>query len=92
MVYIDDLNKRYKNGSITMIMCHMIADSHSELLQMADKIGLDRKHIQKEGTQKEHFDVCKEYKHRAIKEGAKEITKRELSKMIKERDYELYDH
>lgn len=91
MVYIDDLNKRYKNGSITMIMCHMIADSHSELLDMADKIGLDRKHIQKEGTQKEHFDVCKEYKHRAIKEGAVEIGKRELKTILNERNYQEYD-
>tara|TARA_R100001510_G_C7648692_1_gene206059 strand:+ start:875 stop:1141 length:267 start_codon:yes stop_codon:yes gene_type:complete len=87
MVYVDDMDRPYKG----MLMSHMIADSHSELLRMADSIFLDRKHIQKEGTRKEHFDVCKLFKKRAIQCGAIQITKRQLAKKIAERDYQEYD-
>jgi aldehyde:ferredoxin oxidoreductase len=87
MVYVDDMEKSYQG----MKMSHMIADSHSELVEMAEKIGLDKRHIQNEGTWKEHFYVCKKFKYNAIKEGAVEIGKRELKKMLNERDYEIYD-
>jgi hypothetical protein len=39
MVYIDDYNAKYRG----MIMCHMIADSTSELLEMVEKIGVNKK-------------------------------------------------
>jgi len=53
-VYIDNMNKPYKK----MIMCHMIADSTEELMNMANLIGVNQKHIQFSGTYKEHFDIC----------------------------------
>lgn len=53
MVYIDNMNAPFGR----MIMCHMIADTKEELLEMADKIGVQRKWIQEEGTWQEHFDV-----------------------------------
>lgn len=87
-VYIDDSRNKYRG----MIMSHMMADSHSELIKIADEIGLNQKHIQYEGTQKEHFDICQQYKNHAIKLGAIEIPKIEFAKMISERDYELYDY
>ena len=68
-----------------MIMCHMVADSTQELLEMADKIGVNRKWIQKAGTYQEHFDVCLSAKKKAIEFGAKEITMRELCKMTWQR-------
>lgn len=77
MVYIDDYNAKYRR----MIMCHMIADSTEELLQMVDKIGVQRKWIQNAGTWQEHFDICLDKKKKAISLGAKAITKRELSMM-----------
>lgn len=88
MVYVDDMDKPHRG----MIMSHMIADSHSELMKMAHDISLSKKHIQCEGTKKEHFDLCKEFKKRAINLGAVQITKRELSKKITERDYQIYDY
>ncbi len=75
-VYIDDMNARLG----TMIMCHMIADTKEELLQMADKIGVNRKWIQKEGTWKEHFDVSAGAKARAIEFGAIPISRMDLAR------------
>lgn len=60
-------------------MCHMIADTTDELLLMVDKISVQRKWIQNEGTYKEHFDICAAKKSKAILLGAKEITMRELA-------------
>lgn len=81
MVYIDNMNA----GFGRMIMCHMIADTTEELLQMADKIGVQRNWIQHKGEYDEHFDVCLSAKKKAIHFGAKEIAMRELSKMINDR-------
>lgn len=39
MVYVDNMEAGYKG----MIMCHMIADTREELLQMVDKIGVQIK-------------------------------------------------
>lgn len=38
-VYIDKMNAQYRN----MIMCHMLADTEQELINMAKNIGVDLK-------------------------------------------------
>ena len=73
MVYVDDMDAPFGR----MLMCNMIADTKEELLEMADKIGVQRKWIQEEGNWQEHFDICLSKKAKAIKLGAK-ITMREL--------------
>jgi hypothetical protein len=60
-------------------MCHMIADTKEELLQMVDKIGVARKWIQDEGTYSEHFDICLGKKKLAIAYGAEQITMKQLA-------------
>jgi hypothetical protein len=84
MVYIDNFNAKFGR----MTMCHMIADTTEELLEMADKIGVNRKWIQNPGTRLEHFDICLTKKKKAVELGAKEITWREMGtitlKRIKE--------
>ena len=87
-VYVDDMNAKFGR----MIMCHMLADSTEELLDMADKIGVARKWIQKPGTPSEHFDVCKSAKAKAIANGAKQITLREAGQMRRERRRALVQH
>jgi hypothetical protein len=74
MVYVDDMRAAYGN----MTMCHMIADTTKELLDMADRIGIQRKWLQKAGTTSEHFDVCLSKRTAAVCAGAKQITQREL--------------
>lgn len=80
-VYIDNMNAGYRG----MIMNHMVADSQQELLEMCDKIGVQRKWIQDMGTNREHFDICLSKKEAAIKAGAIHINMRELAKMTAER-------
>lgn len=81
MVYVDDFKARYWR----MIMCHMIADTTEELLEMCDKIGVNKKWIQYPGTADEHFDICLSKKKKAIENGAVEIGMRELAKKIADR-------
>lgn len=73
-VYIDNFEVSFGR----MIMSHMIADTKEELLSMVDKIGVQRKWIQKEGTCYEHFDICLSKKKLAIAHGAIELSPKQI--------------
>ena len=77
-VYVDDMRAPFGR----MTMCHMIADSHEELLAMAERIGVSRRWIQKAGTVHEHFDLCLAKRAEAVRRGAREISPRELAGRI----------
>lgn len=77
-VYVDAVNLPYGR----MTMNHLTADTNAELLAMVDKIGVQRKWIQHEGTAYEHFDICLSKKTKAIKFGAIEIGSRETADLI----------
>lgn len=66
-------------------MCHMIADTTEELLQMADNIGVKRKWIQYPGTCNEHFDICFSKRQKAVRLGAQEIHFKVYAEMIETR-------
>lgn len=74
-VYVDDMEAPFGR----MVMCHMIADTRAELLEMADQIGVARKWIQHRGQAGEHFDICKAMRAKAVRLGAKEVTMLELA-------------
>ncbi len=76
-VYVDNA----RNPFGRMKMCHMLADTIGELLQMADKIGLDRRHFQP--TSHPHFDVSLGYRARAIEAGAVEVDRRGIVLVMK---------
>ena len=63
----------------------MVADSTTELLAMAHKIGLNPKWIQNPGTPKEHFDLALSKRKLAVAFGAIEVTSKELAALIKQR-------
>lgn len=77
-VYVDDMEAPYRG----MKMCHMLADSDEELLEFADKIGVQRKWHQYPGTVKSHFDICLSKRALAVRLGAKEITMRETGEIV----------
>lgn len=78
MVYVDDMYKSSMGQFGRMKMSHMIADTTEELLEMCDKIGVNKKWIQEKGTRLEHFDISMSKRELAIANGAKAITMREL--------------
>lgn len=80
-VYVDDMEAGYGR----MLMSHMIADSTDELDAMADRIGVARRWKQHPGTPREHYDICKSKKAKAITCGAVSVTARELAKRIRDR-------
>ncbi len=74
MVYVDTMRARFRR----MVMCHMVADTEAELHEMADKIGVNRKWYQ--GN---HYDICLSKRAAALRQGAKEIGRRELVELIR---------
>ena len=66
-------------------MCHMIADTTAELVAMADAIGVQSKWVQKTGTRLEHFDICRSKRALAVAKGAKEVTRRDLARILQSR-------
>lgn len=80
-VYVDDMRARFGR----MVMCHMLADSTSELLGMAMKIGVSSRWIQSQGTYKEHFDISLAKRALAVRYGAIEITQRRSGELVREK-------
>lgn len=68
-VYIDDMYKNPIGEFGRMKMSHMAADTTKELLEMAGKIGLQKRWIQNKGTGGEHFDVAMGKRQLAINHG-----------------------
>lgn len=83
-VYVDDMAAPYRG----MIMYHMVADTKAELIAMAQRIGVHPRHIQKEGTYQEHFDICKSMRAEAVRRGAIEIDRAELASILRKRRME----
>lgn len=79
MVYVDPAVHPYRG----MLMCHMIADTHEELIVMVKRIGVQVRWIQHAGTPKEHFDICKAKRTLAVKYGAVELGWAEIGGKIK---------
>lgn len=80
-IYVDNMRAQFGR----MKMCHMLADSTAELLAMADRIGVDRKWLQKAGTAHEHFDIALSKRALAVEAGAIEVSMMELGRIIRAR-------
>jgi Protein of unknown function (DUF4031) len=90
-VYVDNARTPVQYpGRTVWKMSHMIADTQAELDEMAEKIGVLAKYKQRPGTRMEHFDVTAEFRQRAINEGAKAVTVRELVTILRDRDVHRY--
>ncbi len=80
-VYVDNMRASFGR----MVMCHMIADTDNELLEMADTIGVARRWHQHPGSRRSHFDVCLSKRAGAVTAGAVEISMRELGQILRSR-------
>lgn len=80
-VYVDDMEAPFG----PMIMCHMWADTHDELMAMATIIGVQHRWLQHPGTYREHFDIAKSKRRLAVLAGAVESEWREYALAIDER-------
>lgn len=80
-VYVDDADSPLGR----MRMCHMIADSREELLDMVRRLGVHERYIQKAGTPEEHFDIAKNKRETAIRYGAIPISNKALIRKIRDR-------
>ena len=78
-VYVDPARHPFRR----MMMCHMVADTREELLEMAARIGVDHRWIQKAGTPHEHFDICKSKRAAAVRHGAIEVGALELGRILR---------
>jgi hypothetical protein len=80
-VYVDGS----RNGFGRMVMCHMLADTPTELHAMADAIGMKRAWYQ--GPDKAsfpHYDLSLSRRAAAVAMGAREITRQECAGLMKE--------
>jgi hypothetical protein len=84
-VYVDNMYQSPMGEYRGMRMSHMIADTTDELLEMCDKIGVNRRWIQDAGSANEHFDIAYSKRQLAVEHGAIQITMRELAKIIRDR-------
>lgn len=80
-VYVDNMKAKF--GRYTM--CHMIADTEAELIQMAERIGVNARYHQHKGTFQSHFDIALSKRALAVKAGAVEIEWREYAGMVRHR-------
>lgn len=71
-VYVDNLRTPYGR----MVMCHLLADSDTELLAMVRRIGVATR-----WHQGDHFDICLAKRRMAVTAGAIEITARQAASM-----------
>jgi len=65
-----------------MRMCHMLADSPSELHAMADRIGVQRRWYQHNASSP-HYDICKSKRDLAVAAGAIEVDRHALVQVIR---------
>ena len=63
-------------------MCHMIADSPAELIEMANRIGVALKWFQHSASVP-HFDIAKSKKALALASGAVELDRRPFVEAMK---------
>lgn len=69
-VYVDDMLRPARVGRLASRWSHLMADTHQELLDMVDELGLRPEWIQHAGTHREHFDLTEGKRLQAIGFGA----------------------
>ncbi len=79
MIYVDTMRARFGR----MVMCHLVADSETELHAMADRIGVARRWFQDKAGRLPHYDICLSKRALALRHGAQVIDRRRLAELIR---------
>ena len=87
-VFVDDMYRDRLGQYQGMKMSHMLADTESELIAMATRIGLRLAWHQYPGTHRSHFDIAMSKRRLAITHGAVAVEMRVLSAMRSRRRLE----
>jgi hypothetical protein len=82
-VYVDDASIAATVGRHTSRWSHLLADTHGELYDFADALGLRREWFQDAATTW-HYDLTEGKRARAIQLGAEAVTWREGAEIIRE--------
>lgn len=61
--------------------CHLLADSLSELREFAHRIGLKDDWLQRSRSGIPHYDLSPGYRTRAVRAGAKPVSRREGARL-----------
>lgn len=74
-VYVDDMRLPARVGPVEGEWSHLLSDlggaeGRRELLDFADRLGIEARWIQKAGTSHEHFDIIEPTRQRALALGA----------------------
>jgi hypothetical protein len=77
-VYVDFARHKFRE----MIMCHMVADSLTELHDMADEIGMRRVWFQAKSFP--HYDLSQPRRRAAVILGAIEVDRRQLVTVMRQ--------
>jgi hypothetical protein len=84
-VYVDNMRRRATVGRTNGSWSHLLADSPEELREFANRLGLNSRWIQHEGTYREHFDVVESVRQRAINLGAEAINWKQTGVLLNEK-------
>lgn len=77
-LYVDSARNRFGR----MVMSHLFADTSEELAEAERALGIPRGSIHHPGQAKEHLDVSQAKRRDAIAMGAKEISTRQVARLI----------
>lgn len=74
-IYVDDMQLAARVGPVEGVWSHLLSDlpgeeGQRELIAFAERLGMDPRWIQNEGTTTEHFDVREPMRQRALALGA----------------------
>ncbi|KRC54146.1 MULTISPECIES: DUF4031 domain-containing protein [unclassified Nocardioides] len=78
-IYVDDMQLAARVGPVEGVWSHLLSDlpgeeGQRELIAFAERLGIDPRWIQNEGTTTEHFDVREPMRQRALALGAVPIS------------------
>lgn len=84
-VYVGEPVKKRMVGGKEIKVCTMVADTTAELMEVADRIGINRIHVLGLGSYKERFELSTHKAIMAAEIGAKRRTEDAIAEIVKQK-------